>query len=567
MLFSRKTRFFAVLFFLTSLYFCVFLSDVKSQTSEKINIKHEIEKWRVRSDTISASIENDISFLTITNKVTFLGQLGRLWWITNPEYAKTFVKKAISLTDFSQTEDKSLRNEKIAATRKLLNILVSFDSVSANKLAMRLKELSEADLSDQVSALNSDTLLNAALSILQNDPKTAFQFGLASLDYGIVPKTNLLLVQLSLKDKTHAGQLLEKAVFIANRDSNTNAINTFISMTFIALKGEKFTDQAQKALLNALYDQIVREQDYQKSCDSTLWGLNAITFYDKFFPKKASLIRQRVFSCRVGLDKSAQNFIDEKTSEAPPKTVDELLRAAEETKDLSEKYQFLMSAINLLAEEKDFERAISILDEIREEDRESLGYIGDMLLWDDLRWSYALEASRIFIKKDDLASATKIIERTPEKLRPILQIRLAEKSLQDKNRELAFSFAESARKNITKIENKALVAEISLDLVNVIATIAPNDALLVFRETIKLINNADGSFEKNESREFETGKDIISLPKIFLEDDVAVLNEISDLSSRKSRIRFKLGLLSSSIKHYESLLRSGQKSTGKKQTK
>ncbi len=115
----------------------------------------------------------------------------------------------------------------------------------------------------------------------------------------------------------------------------------------------------------------------------------------------------------------------------------------------------------------------------------------------------------------DLGSVAKIIEKTPEKLRPILQSRLAERTAQDKNRELVFSFAESARKNISKLKNKALAAEISLDLVQLYATILPNEAQSVFRETIKLINNADGSFEKNESREFETGKDIISLPKIF----------------------------------------------------
>jgi tetratricopeptide (TPR) repeat protein len=574
MLISPKIRFFAVLFSLVSLYPYTFLfvvksqTNIKSQTPEKVSIKIEIEKWRFRSDTISSSIDSDISLLSITNKATFLGQLASLWWRIDPERSKNFIKKAISLTDISEIDDKPLRGEKIEATRKLLNVLVSFDSDSAKKLAIRLRELSEADLSDQTSALNADTLLNAALSILENNPKAAFQLGLTSLDYGIVSKTNLLLVQLSLKDKILAGQLLEKAVFIANRNSNAEAINTFISIVFISLKGEKFSDQAQKLLLNALYDQIMREQDYQKSCDSVLWGLNAISFYDKFFLEKATILRQRVFSCRAGLEKSAQTFIDEKTSEAPPKTVDELLRASEETKELSEKYRLLMSAVNLSAENGDFERAISILEEIREEDRKNLGYIGDMLLWDDLRWSYALEASLILIKNKDLGSAARIIEKTPEKLRPILQSRLAERTARDKNRELAFSFAEFARKNISKLENKALAAEISLDLVQLYATILPNEAQSVFRETIKLINNADGSFEKNESREFETGKDIISLPKIFLEtDSVTVLNEISDLSSRKSRIRLKLGLLAIATKQYENLLNTEQKSISKKQLK
>jgi hypothetical protein len=123
----------------------------------------------------------------------------------------------------------------------------------------------------------------------------------------------------------------------------------------------------------------------------------------------------------------------------------------------------------------------------------------------------------------------------------------------DEEKQFVFDIVEEARKEAGSIDVPAFrKADIFLSLTLLYTKIQPIEASSVFREAVKAINVADDENPNNlPEKDYAPFKDYISLPFELLEmDEINISNSFSDLGSRRSRVRLKLGLLESSLKKY-----------------
>lgn len=509
----------------------------------------EAQNWLNRSDRLTSELKEDLFWLSDARKAEFLVQIAKLWWKEDNVEAKATLKKAISLVSVGDTDGEVIRNEKLAAARSLHKTIILFDKQSADKL---LETIRSSEKSEQSSELNAQAILQSALTVIDADRQQAFQLGLMSLRYGVFKQTLVLIAQLSLRDESLAGKLAVQATNLAVQKNDTNWINLLNSLVFGAFKGQRLSDETQKIILEAAYNKTFTGLNAQSSCNSVLQELSLIVFYDKYFPDKAAVIRQKGISCRQGSQTATSDTISEKLGEIAPKTVDELISLARDSKNRDEKGKYYQKAINLLLESKQYLTILTLMDDIPEDDRISLGDFGDESVWERLRRDYAYLACLILLKEDNLSAVGTIVNNTPENLRPILQNELATELIKSKNNLYAFELLQAVRKNISKVKNRNLAAETYLKLFRTYITLQPDEVPVVFPELIKVINEADSFNSENNLPKFRSSELIISLPAELLEiDEAGAFNSIESLSSSESKTRLRLGLLESSLKKYK----------------
>lgn len=521
---------------------------------QKQNIKQskeaiEAKKWLNRSNRLTSELKEDLFWLSDARKAEFLVQIAKLWWKEDNVEAKATLKKAISLVSVGDTDGEVIRNEKLEVARSLLKTIILFDKQSADKL---LETIRSSEESEQSSELNAQAILQSALTVIDADRQQAFQLGLMSLRYGVFKQTLVLITQLSLRDENLAGKLAVQATNLAVQKNDTNWINLLNSLVFGAFKGQRLSDETQKIILEAAYSEIFTNLTAQNSCNSVLRELNLIVFYDKYFQDKAAVIRQKAISCRQGSQTATSDNISEKLGEIAPKTADELISLARDSKKRDEKGKYYQKAINLLLESKQYLTILTMMDDIPEDDRISLGDFGEESVWERLRRDYAFQACLILLKEVNLSAVRTIVNNTPPNLRPILQNELAAELSKDKDNLYAFELLQAVRKNISKVKSRNLAAETYLELFRTYVTLQPNEVPTVFPELIKVINEADSFNSENNLPKFRSSELTISLPAELLEiDETGAFSSLESLSSSDSKNRLRLGLLESSLKKYK----------------
>ncbi len=538
--------------------------DTETQLDAQTKAAIETQKWLSRVNRITSDLTKDLFPLSESEKSIFLVQIARLWWKEDNAAAKDALKKALSLVSVLDTDAESVRAEKLATARKLLNTVILFDKQSTDKL---LEEIDKAEKNDQTSESNGKAILQAALSVVAIDPEQAFQLGIKSLRYGIFDSTITLVAQLSLRDGGLASKLTIQTANLAVQKNENSWINSLSALIFIALKGRNFSDEAQKTILDLVFKAGFGSQSAPDSCDSVVRGLYLIAFYDKLLPLLSGPIRQKGVLCRNALGTAKGDAIGEKLGEVAPKSVDELIELAQNSKNPDEKGEYYRKAIKLLTESEQYNAALSILDDIKEEDRKTLGDFGEETVWEGLRWDYAYRACLTLLKEDDEGGVRAIVNKTPDNIRTILQGRLAAKMINTKDNSYTFELLQAGRKNISKIRNRNLAAQTYLEIVRIYVLARSSEISVVFSEFMKIINEADSYASEHSLPKFNSTETIISLPAELLEiDELGTLNSLGFLSSPEGKARLRLGLLESSLKKYVSF-RDKEKSDALKNNK
>ena len=251
-----------------------------------------------------------------------------------------------------------------------------------------------------------------------------------------------------------------------------------------------------------------------------------------------------------------------------PKTVEELVSAAQETKDKGLKLKYYYEAIVKLESTKRYDEILSLLNGVTEDGRESLGKDPfGMRVWDGWYSQYALLSATQYAKNKDLPPVYKIINGTPKNIRPSVRINLIYELPANEYQVFILENLEETRKELTSIDVlPATKADYFLALFLLYVKTQPTEAESVFREMIKAINKADAENpDFKPEKDYAPLKDYISLPSKILEtDEVNVMNDFADISSRRTRVRLKLGLLESSLVNYVTEKRKFDDETKKK---
>jgi hypothetical protein len=548
--------------FISSCFFILVLSSFSqakknqpakpsSQVEKADQTQIEIVKWRNVSEEITKDIVSDTKNSSYSERPIILARLVNLWWRNDNDTAREWLKTAVSEVTFDKlVETDAEKTKRFEVARKLIKFITPMDKQLTDKLNEYIsKHSNSTDLNQQ----NADELIKNALEIVDTNPILARNLGSLSLKKAQSYQIFRLIRELNLKDEKLSISLFNEALVSAEKFPNLETSVGFVSsLSNVALRGYKnksLPESARKNYLAVLFNLISTESilpsSQKQSCMFVLVAANFINSYETYFPEKALSIRLKSTLCGQN-QKDFASLVGSDLDETKPQTAEEYIQAAKETKDNFLKGTYYSRAVQKLYEAKEYEKIISVLDDMTEEEKKAFGED----TWNGWRSDSALRAAVEFVKTKNFSDAYRIINNTPKMLRPAVQSGLA-KEMEKEDKPFAITLLNDARKGLNSydIEPKKK-ASLLLFITKQYAEIVPYETADVFKEAVKAVNNSDDTNpENNPVKDYAPLKETILLPIFLLEtEEPATLGTLSNIKSVNSRIRFRLGFLEQSLK-------------------
>lgn len=511
----------------------------------------EVLKWKRISEQITKDLLEDTNKNSHSERPVILARIASLWWEFDNEFARQLLKKAVSEVTFdSLIESDTEREKRLETATQLIKFIIPLDKILAEKLIKYTLEMKNSVNSNKQIA---DELIKAALQVVESNPTLAKDLGSHSLKNGQSYLIYRLIMELNFRDAKLGENLFNEALLMieAFPDLSTSVgfASALSSAVFKTYKGKSLSKDSQKKFLQLLFNLVSVESKHPKAqshtCNFVSIAASLIAQYEIHFPEKVNIISQKKEKCNSASNHSA-NLDQTNLSKTELNTVDDYLGEAKNTQNISLKKQYYYRAIEKLYKEKKYEKIISVLEDMNEKDKNAFGDDS----WKSWRWEAALRASVEFIKIKNFSGVYRIINNTPQTLRPIVQSALA-KEMAKEDEPFAVSLLNDAFKGLVSSEiSPKDKAGLLIYLTKQYAEISPYEAINVFRETAKMVNLSDESNpENNPLNDYAPLKESIFLPVFLLEtEEINTMQITSNIKQVTSRTRFRFGFLEQSLK-------------------
>ncbi len=522
--------------------------------------------WLARSQTITGSLVKDVSDLKSFDQAILFARLGDAWWKDDQEQASSWMRKAIEILEYiPEQQSPADRSRRLATARTMLSIIAPRDEKLGRRVTEMIFSSSEHDSSAE-RKLNADALVEEALAIVDRDPQRATALGAESLRVGRSSLIAALLWELRSRDAKLADDLFMQSVAAVRDTYDLDFFSPLLRVAFPILSGQgpkapAPPDAIRFQLLLAVaayFEHILTTTEASSLCSASAAMISMIApvlpEFDRLLPPaQSSSVHQLIVGCQSGLSPIVQERVEDAQRNVPLKTVDDFLNAADKAKYPKAKTVLQLRAAQLAVRQKDFDRAISIIDEMDDDARKFLNGA-----WEGWRSEWAVRSALDHITHDDFSGAHRVIAATPASLRATAQIGVAyELPPKESNRPLAIELIQAAREGLAKSDLPiAEKATWSIVLLGLYARLLPADAFAVLKETVTVLNRIpSGEPGDTDSSELANTQALYNLPVSMLEsDEFAFLGAVSSVESPTKRARMRLELLSASLdKHRASI--------------
>jgi len=259
--------------------------------------------------------------------------------------------------------------------------------------------------------------------------------------------------------------------------------------------------------------------------------------FDRLLPQQALLVRQTVQKCR-GFLPNPQEEVETPGSPQPANTVDGLLKASADSQISALRTIYQLRAAMLAKDQRDYERAVKILDNMSDEARELM-----QGSWDAYRWDWAATAALDHFQNGRLVEMNLVLDAVPAKLQPFAKMafldRLPVKKLPEGTPAIQFlnDAATGLRKSSISESEKY---DWYFGLLKLTMRYQRSEAVAVFKEAIASMNrgiNSDAKF-------LDTNQFANYLPASLLEmDEFAVKETLASVTNIEARTQLRLQLL------------------------
>lgn len=516
--------------------------------------------WLTRSELITDDLLADGASLSEFDRALLFGRLAEMWWTLKPEAARAWLKKSVELLKPPSdliAEDESTRRKRFIAIGALNTIAVRLDKSLSDQLV--------SQISAEQGPLSAEALVEAAKVVLENDPKRAAELASASLRVGRTNHFYTILWRLRTVDSKWADALFREALSLARATSDAQLFDALVGAAFInkefpgaaaAAAPEELQLEVLASLASALGRQGTTPHQQIEICRLAPIAAPLLDEFWRLSPAEVNSVRDAVQRCQALQSGGVRRQISDQISERPLKDVDDFLKAANETRDRQAAVSYLFRAAYLASQEKEFDRAISILDGMSSQD---LASSGNQKAWDSARMAFATSGALAYLKHHDFYSMRRLIADTPGRLRPFVQVQVAEKMAADGYRADAIELMRDAREGLPKTEPSDSVYHY-LNLTYLCAKLIPSDALTTLIDAVKAINTAHRLRDTQQQKESVTEVwRVIPMPDSLMElNDQGVRTTLSSVDSPTMRVALRCGLLSSALAR----VKAGNKSQG-----
>lgn len=522
----------------------VFCEKQKSKSTQELLV------WQQRVDELTDGIIQDSKSVGDSERAMYLALLAKMWWKSDPDEARGYLNKAavLMLSDL-RSDDEADLVIKLEYAQKTIKIVAALDEKLSQSLVGELEKiLKDRDVSSQENTEMADLFAKLGLQMVDTNPRMAFAAALDSVIYGTSLHLPKLIMELNLKDPKLAEQIFQSALAAARRKYNYSFMGTLGNYLFEAYKGKAMSDEAKRAYLGYLSEILAGAATVEAErsrCDIVNIIAPIFNRFDEYLPTQSQIVRQQVPVCIPFSHPFTAEITRAEANGDGPQTVDEFIQAARDTRDRALKGRYFSRAISMLAKAKRFDDVISLLDDMHEDECKVMSFI-----WDEWRADYSALSAMAYFENKDMPSVYRIIAKTPKRVRPYARFRIVYKLSPGSDREFYLENLEEIQKELGSIEIPARDAASNyLTLARLYLKIQPTESEAMFRNAVKYINKTD-----SDNPDFEAIKDwaplfdYVPLSAELLETDESGINSsLNNISSRRSRVRLKLGLLESCL--------------------
>jgi hypothetical protein len=291
----------------------------------------------------------------------------------------------------------------------------------------------------------------------------------------------------------------------------------------------------------------INPETRSSACITVISLISPILFqFDRLLPQQAAVARQSVNQCQALGRPLAQQMIDDATRDQPLKTVDDLLKAGDDAQDMQVRTVYQYRAAALAKEQRDFDRALKILDSMSTESREFMG--GS---WAAYRWDWATLSALLHYKRGDLYGMRLIMNAVPADLQPYAKLAFVDRlpANRDKDTDPTLEFLSDVLTGLRR--SSVSDAEKSVGyfgLLPLTLKYQPTEATAVLKEAVAALNRAEQAKDRNTGNNQDSSLSGSEFSKIFpaslLEMDEYVVKEaVAAITSPDIRVRVRLELL------------------------
>lgn len=522
-------------------------------------------QWLIQAQVTTEDIIKGASNVKSYNRALLWARLGDIWWQSDKERARGFFLKAVEEAESKLTQEGAAISESRAATiRNLLAVIGARDS----KLRARLMALLDTDSTNVARSgnnQNAHALLEAALAIVQENPRKAAALGSTSLRVGHSYLIEPLLFRLGVRDQTLANELFNEALATARATADNDLLFSLLVVAFPEAQTPPLrvpvpANQLRSAFLAVLAERLSRVPlSLEDEIEICKLATSTVPLLDKFsilLPQQSNFIRQRMTTCQSIVGTEARQYIESSLrGESFSRTVDDYLKAADRASNTKSRTNYFLQAVLLEQQQGKVDRAIALLDSMNNDERKAVGEV-----WEDLRWNLAVTAAYNHLKRGNYVDMQRTLAAVPTRLRPFTQIALARGLRGFKDKSIVLELIRDARSALSKSEmsdSNRIATYFWQGLIELYSTLAPDEAFEVFNESIKVLNHASSpSLPENSMPGGKSNNELllpISLPEALLgTDGISVGQTISLIEDATVRSRFQLGLLRSLLQQYKS---------------
>jgi hypothetical protein len=510
----------------------------------------------VRARAVSDDLTAEAPSLLLHDRALLWARLGEVWWKDDRGRARALMLKAVEEVEAAPEQEEAVaRARRLAAARALLSVVGTRDRELSERLSAvlsaRRKSAQATDGAER--GQNAEALANAALEVLDADPRRAAELGSASFRAGGSSQQSALLLKLHKRDAGLAASLFREGL-AAVRASHSSELWLSLAgaafphrLYFPPFAGPVFPEEMRADALRVLAENLLRppasEEDDERVCAFAWTAASLVEEFAPLVPQQAGALRIAINRCQQKMSPDARRHLDGEMSEQKPKTVEEYLRAAAAVGDERLRGFQLARAASVAYSGGDPDRAIEIMEGMSHQQRAALGDA-----WETARWNLAAAAALKHFKAGDRQTVRRVLDAVPPKLRAYALIHFLNDLAESKPRDFPAELLGEVRLLLSRYEGPEAPPYLWLSLVRLYATYLPADGPRVFNEAVAGLNRwgrtrpAGAAEKSHEFPEYPWAATNLHVALVEA-DEPGVTNAVAAIDDRLMRAWARLGLL------------------------
>jgi hypothetical protein len=257
--------------------------------------------------------------------------------------------------------------------------------------------------------------------------------------------------------------------------------------------------------------------------------------FERLLPTQAGVVRQAIGKCET-----APPLIQQQLDDRGLNTAEDLLKAADDTKDMRARTLYEFRAANLARDAKNYEVALKILDGMGKEERQ---FMDDV--WDSYRWDWAAQGALDYYQRGRLAEMNVLLNAVPSNLQPFGKIAFLKRLHEEKNAEPA-PIVQLLNEALTGLRSSSVSEADKHDwyfaLLGSTVRYQPADASGVLKAAVSSLNKAKDR-KTLDTSEFTDG---VAEPLVEM-DEYVVKDSLASITLVETRAQLRLVLLEATL--------------------